>query len=270
MVPVRLSSLAVLCGVVTALGAGVASADPPFNNQPNQIVNAMGENGLSGWDANGFVVAQSGQPNTPPSDDGPDVFMATVGGATMTQTVSLTGVASAIDSSDEMLQTYGFFGGSGAGPDGVGMTVQLLDGNGKPVGAPTQVGPASASDRLNGTLVVPCQANIVVPPGVRAAQVTLTAAGSPTQPSTGIAYDPQLYTGGLPVADSRFHTDSMFNTDGLFHAHSVFFPPYEGGTVEYDGVGQGSGCQQAVFVPAGQPLTGEQWCRPSLPRCRPP
>lgn len=246
MASVRHFSLVAVVLAITTVVSGVASADV-FSSPIDPLVDGSAEQGLSGWDANGFVVAQYGQTDTPPSDFAnrvvtPDVFLATTGGATLTQTVSLASLAPTIDAGDETLYAYSYLGGSGDGADGVGMTVQLLDGSGLPLGSPSQLGPASAADRVDGTLVIPCYAMISVPAGTRSAIVTLTAEGSPGQPSTGTADDIQLYT-------SRPAFPDTLNLTPI---------PYNGGSIAFSGAADGPNCTRAVFTPsaAGGGSTG--------------
>jgi hypothetical protein len=188
-------------GAAIAPGALAKEASPPANPDANRIVNGGAEAGLSGWEGSGWIVNQDWHAEPPAPiffvhgnlETGP-VFEATSGGATLTQTDNLSDLAEAIEAGTQELWVEGDFGGSGTGTDGVGLTVQLLDAAGGPVGDPYEYGPPTREDRLNATLIVPCSGTINVPPGVRAARITLQAAGPTGQPSTGVAGSLALYS----------------------------------------------------------------------------
>lgn len=166
---------------------------PPAESNDNRIVDGSAE-GLSGWQGSGFLIDQSWQaayPATfwPPFWEGPEgpVFEASAGGASITQTDSLSDLASSIDAGTQSLWAEGDFGGSGSGADGAYMTVELLNGAGEVVGKTYQYGPPSPNDRLNSTIMVPCRSPITVSPGARTARITLHTEESAGQPSSATA-----------------------------------------------------------------------------------
>jgi hypothetical protein len=198
---------------------------------------------LSGWQGSGFEIARFGQANTPPEPLNPDgrptglLFKALFGGASITQTDTLADLSGAIDAGAQRLWIEGRFGGSGSGRDGAYMTVELVGEAGEPIGGAYQLGPASAHDRLDKTLLVPCEGTIAVPPGVRAARVTLHAREPSGQPSTGIA-------------DSLALRAEPPNRPAI----GISPPVYEGQRLTYASGGEGPNCEHLVLTPISRPV----------------
>jgi hypothetical protein len=166
---------------------------PPRSPAENRVVDGNAE-GLAGWENSDFVINAGWQAVYPAPLWGPywgapsaPVFQASVGGAAITQTDSLSDLAGSIDAGTQTLWAQGDFGGSGSSADGAYMTVQLLNSVGEPVGTAYQYGPPTQSDRLNSTIMVPCGGEIKVPPGTRMARITVRAEESAGETSNGTA-----------------------------------------------------------------------------------
>ncbi len=157
---------------------------PPSNPAENRVVDGDAE-GLAGWEGSDFIIDAGWQALYPAPLLGPywgapstPAFQASSGGAAITQTDSLSDLASSIEAGTQTLWAQGDFGGSGSSADGAYMTVQLMNSVGELVGTTYQYGPPTPSDRLNSTIMVPCAGEIKVPPGTRMARITVRAEGS--------------------------------------------------------------------------------------------
>ncbi len=115
----------------------------------------------------------------------------------ISQTDSLSDLASAIDAGTQRLWFYSQLGGAGAGTDGADVTLQFLDAGNEPLGQPVQYGPATPGDRLDATMMVPCDtaldAPIEVPVGARAVRVTVAAEEAAGRTSSGLVTNMGLY-----------------------------------------------------------------------------
>jgi hypothetical protein len=198
---------------------------------------------LLGWNGNGFAIGHYGEPGTPPRPLNPEVrptgtlLRASSGDASISQTDSLADLNQTIEEGTQQLWFEGRFGGSGSGQGGAYMTLQLLNAAGEAVGGPYQYGPPSASDRLNKTLLVPCEGIMSVPRGARAARLTLKADGQ-SGPSAGIA-------------DSL----ALRSAPAIREEIGIRPPLYEGQYLTYGPGGQGPNCDHIVLSHVGPPGT---------------
>jgi hypothetical protein len=197
-------------------GSAAAALGPPSPATSNRITDGSATEGLGPWESSGFVVNRAWQASTPEplagtALSGPaPVFEATTGGATLSQTDSLSDLASAIDAGTQRLWFYSQLGGAGAGADGAYVTLQFLNVSNEPLGQPVQYGPATPGDRLDATMIVPCDtaldAPIEVPVGARAVRVTVAAKEAAGQTNSGLVTDMGLYDQppGNPLVETLY------------------------------------------------------------------
>ncbi len=239
-----------------AQAAEESTNPPPSNPTENRVVGGNGE-GLAGWESSDFVINAGWQALYPAQLWGPywgapsaPVFQASSGGATITQTDSLSDLASSIDAGTQTLWAQGDFGGSGSIADGAYMTVQLLNSVGEPVGTTYQYGPPTPSDRLDSTIMVPCAGAIKVPPGTRMARITVRAEESAGETSSG-------------TADNLALRLEQLSRPAVGFAN----PTIPGNYVRMnEGGGQGPSCGHAeIFTVAGNPSKPSESTGPSHP-----
>ncbi|MGH3848318.1 MAG: hypothetical protein ACRDRT_01170, partial [Pseudonocardiaceae bacterium] len=152
----------------------------------DRLVNHGAEEGLSGWQAMGFRVAdydadaipRHPAPWTLPSqlDAGARLFFADADAA-IWQVVNLSDLAETIDASAQPLSFGALLGGLAEQQGGARLLVQPLDAVGAAVVPPLIVGPPSQRDRAGQTGLLNCAASTTAPVGTRAVLVRVETIG---------------------------------------------------------------------------------------------
>lgn len=156
----------------------------------NRITNPGAENGLAAWTNAGFGVGRYGVAGGPTVETasqfglGAQFFAGITGGATLSQEVDLTDLASKLDQPGYALQGTAYLGAATTSSDDPTVAFQPLGADGALLGAPTLLGPSSSAERRGETVLVSCVTKVPTPPGTRRVRITLAAGGATGQPSS--------------------------------------------------------------------------------------
>lgn len=210
---------------------GIARA----SESPNLIVNGDAESGMAagsgydavtipGWQLTGLpTVVRYGQhadgitgtagslrgltgadqfpsSSTPgPPDRGNQLFVGgPVGNSTLSQTVSLTGAAAAIDGGGVTYTLSGWLGGAQTDSSHASVSVTFLSASGSTLGSGT-IGPVTSLQRLDTTRLVESTRSAPIPTGARSALVTLTMIDSVAPNTPLVPYYNNSYADDLSL-----------------------------------------------------------------------
>lgn len=181
--------------VVAVAGSSLFAHGAAAQGTANRLADGDAEAGASPWVFNGFGKVPYGAPTSPTQEaaSGTSLFgsMPGNGGASMAQRVGLAERAAAIDGGTAPATVLASLGG--IGDAGAQLIVQPVDGAGGPVGGPRTVGPPTAADRANETLLVRCQIYYDrLPVGTRALDVVVVSATGGGLADDLAVYDTQI------------------------------------------------------------------------------
>lgn len=175
-------------GASTLVVYGCAAATGQYGS--NLLVNgdaesvaaaSSGVTSFSGWTTDGNVtILQYGvgdyiAPSSPgPASRGNNFFYGgSVGTSSVSQSVSLSFAATAIDAGSASYTLSGWLGGWSGQDDSVTVTAAFFDASQKLIGSSSTIGPVSAAERGSVTALLERSATAVVPSGARSVTVTM-------------------------------------------------------------------------------------------------
>jgi hypothetical protein len=167
--------LAIAVAVSSTLGATVLSgarADDPYPGYPFVKNFGAETTDTNYWTATGVTAI-----HYPPLDansshgNGYFIFANPGGTGSLVQSASLAEVADRIDGGTEQLVFFALLGGTGSANAQV--SYQMRDGSGVALGPSVQLGPPSAGDRQDRS-IIECQITVTPPVGTRSVDVTVT------------------------------------------------------------------------------------------------
>lgn len=188
---VRLAVLILTAGGLSAATVTSAQASVPLNQNllvdggADAVTGGDGSTAVSppGWTTTGGLTVISyatgnGYPTTSspgPTDRGANFFGGgNTASSTATQTIDVSGSASAIDAGTISAQLAGWLGGYSSQADSASVTATFLNSSAASIGS-TTIGPVTAADRNNTTGFVQKQSATTLPAGTRTVRVVLDA-----------------------------------------------------------------------------------------------